>query len=121
MRALRVCPVIKYIHESPHIWTEEIEIRRAPARLRQLCSEEKRHRAGEQAVASQVERALQAPVFQRCVYRSYRYLLDRLGRLRPELVELARSGPLGAQLQHRGRMISGSVWKQKTGGKKMTS
>lgn len=53
-------------------------------------------------------RALQARVVQRCVYGSYRYLLDRLGGLRPELVEFAWSGPLGTQLQHRGRLISGS-------------
>lgn len=48
-------PISKYIHENPHIWTEEIEIRSAPALLRPLCSEERRHGAGEEAVASQVE------------------------------------------------------------------
>lgn len=48
-------PSSKYIHESPHIWTEEIEIGCAPALLRQLCSEKRQHSSWEQADASQVE------------------------------------------------------------------
>lgn len=49
-------------------------------------------------------RALQGPC---ClgVCGSYRYLLHRLGRLRPEFVELAWSSPLGPELQHIGGKI----------------
>lgn len=35
-----------------------------------------------------------------CVCVCHRYLLHRLGRLRPELAEFPWSGPLRTQLQH---------------------